>query len=235
MHIAQMIAELKFLDAKLHRSLTSGQSTSHCADLLRHSATLLSAIERHAPDSESELEQQVCFFRSRSAKGLTPEFRKRDCEIATELLNKYKDHFDFHAASKIMTARPGGTIDDRLASYVSQSVERLAAIDRRYIYLASSRPNAAFNGTHQVGMVDRHLAEVVGRARFESRASHRINKCFEGTVQEYYYSLTSKTEGERIIRCQMKPVHDEIGQLFCGLMYMTDVTDLEFPVRRSAG
>ncbi|KAF0677206.1 PAS fold PAC domain containing protein [Profundibacterium mesophilum KAUST100406-0324] len=232
MRIGQLIADLTFTQARLRASFAEEGSARIQAELVREAARVMDAIERYVPDTEAELREQVQFFMIRASRAKRSVTRERDTEIALRLLHRHSPQFRT-LAPRQEVAHPRSpaprnaapSSDQRMSSYVFHSPERVCAVDRDYRYLATSATNASFNRRSQVGMIGMHVVEIIGLSRFNDRAREMFDRCLGGKVHEYYYDLQHEDGTTRIIRCQMKPVHDEIGTIYCALAYMTDVTE----------
>ena len=217
---------MMLVEAQLRVLMRVSGSARDRAELLKSAANLMARIERHCPESVTEMHEMIAFFTRRATQFGNHDTAQRDMQIALGLMDRYKTEWLPDKAVRRNSHIPssGG---GRLASYVSQSSERLVAIAPDYRYLATSEANAAFNNTTQVGLLGRHLHDVVGPARFYQRAKTRLDACFSGHPQEYHYALNVKDIGERIIRCQMKPLGGGPPEgRYCSLMYMQDVTDI---------
>ncbi|RVT82678.1 hypothetical protein DXV76_15675 [Rhodobacteraceae bacterium CCMM004] len=224
MRFVTLIAELKLAEARLRTAMTYHGSTRFHAKLLRRCATLMDAVENHTPDSADELNEQIAFFLRRASDYNGGAIADRSMEIVVRLMNAFPNGAPQDGRSLALEALEDVCGEDGISAYITGSLERLVAIDTGFRYLAVSQPNAQFNRNTQAGMVSMHLEQVIGRERYVSRARRRLELCFNGQAQEYYYPVAVADRDRRVIRCQMKPVYDNLGQLYCGLMYMHDVT-----------
>ena len=231
MKIVRMIADLMLIESQLRVAMRINTTSEARVSLLRISAELMDRIERHHPESVAELHEMIAFFTRRATILGSPDNEGRDMELAVQLMDKYKSDWLPDQSQPVdddtLAYQMDDPRDDRLATYVSRSQERLVAIAPDYRYLATSRSNAEFNGTTQVGLLGQHLLDVVGPARFYERGKPKLDACFGGEIQEYHYALNVPDKGDRIIRCQMKPVGGGPSEVrYCSLMYMRDVTDI---------
>jgi hypothetical protein len=112
-----------------------------------------------------------------------------------------------------------------VADLVSQATDRVSIISTDYRYLRTSIGNVDFYGREQQYIIGRHVGEMIGTARFETRARTRIDACFNGTLQDYSHTL--EIGGEiRVMNCRMAPVRDRHNVLLGAQVTMRDVTSL---------
>ncbi len=236
MPIVTLIAEFNLLNARLKDALRGDSDILDVAELVRACAAKQTAIEHCRPGSPREAHEQLQFLLAR-ARDEAPTTRERAAVIvATELLNRRAAAYP--ARTETIDRHGQGPIvvrEDSLISYVCNAVERLSLIGPDFRYVATSSANAAFYGWTQTAFVGRHLTEVIGTARFETRVRARLESAFAGEPQEYTHPLESRGQS-RTMRCQIKPVRTVEAKPFGALVYVDDVTD-EVPlgaIRRSA-
>lgn len=236
MSIVTLIAEFNLLNVRLKSALTGDLDISEVADLVRACAAKQTEIEHFRPDNPREAHEQLQFLLAR-ARDEAPTSRERSAVIlATELLNRRAAAYPVR--SEGLAGQGGGTIvtrEDSLISYVCNAVERLSLIGPDFRYVATSPANAAFYGWTQAAFVGRHLIDVIGVARFETRARARLERAFRGEPQEYTHPLEANGQA-RTMRCQIKPVRSVEAKPLGVLVYVRDVTG-EVPLgamRRSA-
>jgi len=110
-----------------------------------------------------------------------------------------------------------------VAKMVDQATERMSIIGTDFRYLHTSIGNAEFYGTDQTQLAGRHLAEIIGADRFESRTRGFLEVCFSRGVQDYTHPLVVHGQN-RIMNCRMSPVRDRHHVLVGALVSMRDMT-----------
>ena len=76
-----------------------------------------------------------------------------------------------------------------VAEFVSKAEDRVSIIGVDYCYLRTSAGNAKFYDTEPDRLHGRHVGEIIGERRFETRARARLDACFRGHVQDYTHTL----------------------------------------------
>lgn len=229
MKFIQLVSALKLIDAQLARAIVTDDKAARHAKLLRESAELLERIESHAPRSAAELREMIGFFSQRSMNQCNFAAGRHDFEIAISLAQRFGNR-PFPAQIDATAQEPrreptGGTADPfDLARQITESRERVAAIDQSYRFLAVSPLHARSLKTSPMALIDRHLCDAIGPQRFERSARDKIDLCFQGVPQDYIYLLDDPIEGQRIIRCTMAPVRDARNRIYCVLIHTRDVT-----------
>ena len=110
-----------------------------------------------------------------------------------------------------------------VAELVDGSSDRISIIDTSYRYLHTSSGNARFYETVPDRIVGKHLAEVIGNTRFDSRGRGHLDACFTHGTQDYNHML--EIDGQtRIMNCRMSPVHDRHHVLIGAMVTMRDMT-----------
>ena len=111
-----------------------------------------------------------------------------------------------------------------IIAHVSRSSEDVALIGTDYRIIARSAVTSVRRDQIQPArLVGTHLADFIGWENFEYRARARLDACFLGMVQEYYFQ-GGRPVRNRIVRCQMRPVRVDERRP-AALVYIHDVTD----------
>ncbi len=232
MRFIELANRLKVTEAQLAVAIRHDRSSALHSKLLRNAAKLTEELERHDPESRAELREMISFFVRRSAQAKSDQAAEHDQQVALRLTNRMLD--DALPETPVRTAddtpipgslRRGVADPQTLSRLLAHAPTRLVAIGLDKKYLATTRANADFNNTSRVRMVDLHLEQVIGQTRYRERAGPALDRCFESGAHAYVYPLRLPIRGPRMIRCEMTPIRDTGGRLYCGLMEMIDVTD----------
>jgi hypothetical protein len=219
MTFSRLASEYRLLELRLRRSLAGGAPSRQSADLLRRCADALDRLETYRPATLQEARDQVFFFLRRGMETNTVGIDNRNVDIALTLSARSFPDLPLRAAA----APEPDPATTTMIDYVTGSAERVSFIDTEFRYVATSGPNADFYQTRPIRVLGLHVADIIGSARFETRARSRFGACFAGDPQSYLHSVMA--DGRRhVMSCQMKPVRSETGEIDGALVYMRDVT-----------
>lgn len=112
-----------------------------------------------------------------------------------------------------------------VSDLVSQASDRVSIISTDYRYLRTSMGNIDFYEREQQYIIGKHVGEMIGTRRFESRARGRLDACFNGALQDYSHILEMDGEN-RVMNCRMSPIRDRHNVLIGAQVTMRDVTSL---------
>ncbi len=226
--LSTLLEDYRCVECDLVRAMTRRASDRTRAELLRRSAALLDAIERFEARSRQDLRDQAFFFLQRavSAGGGRDG---ADLEIALSLSARAIEAE--RTLPGLPLSAPSAPPPD-LAAYVRASKDRVSLVGFDHRYLATSAPNAQFYRRSVERVEGCAVGDLIGRARFDSRARPNIDTCLAGRPREYYHGLGTGARA-RIMRCQMKPVRLADDRP-AALIYMRDVTD-DLPAMLRAG
>ena len=98
---------------------------------------------------------------------------------------------------------------------------RISLIDTQFRYVTTTRGNREFYNLGERDIVGRHVADVIGDARFTGRARNFLERAFAGERTEYYHALETP-DGLRTMKCVMEPRKAETKG---AVVTMLDVTD----------
>lgn len=229
MTFIQLVSALKLADAQLARAIATEDKAARHAKLLRDSTDLLDRIENYEPRNAAELREMLGFFTQRSINRPDPAAGRHDFELAISLARRFGDGlFSTEAAETVPDVRrePIGSTGDPLglARQISESRERVMAVDHAYRFLAVSPAYAQSAKTSPVALIGRHLCDAIGPERFERRARDKIDLCLQGAPQDYIYLLDRANDGQRVTRCTATPVRDARNRVYCALIHSRDVT-----------
>lgn len=229
MTFIQLVSALKLTDAQLARAIATEDKAARHAKLLRDSTDLLDRIENYEPRNTAELREMLGFFTQRSINQPDSAAGRHDFQLAISLARRFGDGpFSTEAAETVADVRrePIGSTGDpcELARQISESRERVMAIDHAYRFLAASPAHAQFLKTSPVALIGRHLCGTIGPERFERRAREKIDLCLQGAPQDYIYLRNHAIDGQRVTRCTATPVRDARNRVYCALIHSRDVT-----------
>jgi hypothetical protein len=227
-----VIAAFKQAEAELGRVIDADEIEQVRIAELRLSQEH-SAICRYPSQTAAELSAQLRFLLDRLIKqtGVSDdclEYREI-CDILTNRLETLLGTpHDRLAAAAGGSTSPQATYLDPLDSLsvseiVSRTSDRVSIIGTDYRYIRTSIGNADFYHTEQDRLIGKHVGEVIGSTRFETRARARFDACFNGALQDYSHALEMGSE-YRVMNCRMAPVRDRHNVLVGAQVTMRDVT-----------
>lgn len=198
----------------------------------RRLSELHRAICRYCSDDPAELAAQLRFLVDRIVKHNNTDANDADyCELC-ELVSRRIAEMPRLAAQpltvEIGSADRAPRAEDpfeqlSVANMVNQASERLSIFGTDFRCLHTSIGNTAFYRVERTQLVGKHLAEVIGANRFESRTRGFLESCFSRGVQDYTHPLV--VEGQnRIMNCRMSPVRDRHHVLIGALVATRDMT-----------
>ena len=219
MALELLISEYQMLETALVKSMAHDASARQRAHLIRQLSNKLDELERYAPSSEHEVRDQIYFFMRRAAATPDASTDERYVSLALMLARR---------APRLSGEDPAGQPTPRrtadIIAHVSRSSEDVALIGTDYRIIARSAVTSVRRDQiHPDRLVGTHLADFIGQDNFEYRARPRLDACFLGMVQEYYFQ-GGRPIRNRIVRCQMRPVRVDERRP-AALVYIHDVTD----------
>ncbi|WP_394691623.1 PAS domain-containing protein [Hoeflea sp.] len=228
-----VLAAFKQAEADLACAIDAGETEQiHRAELRLSQVHF--AVCRYPSQTPAELSAQLRFLLDRlinqtGASHESVDYRelcdmltnRLEREIGTPWERRGADPVD--APSQVHYHDPLDSLS--VSDLVSQSADRVSIISTDYRYLRTSIGNTKFYEKDQQSILGRHLAEIIGTTRFESRARARLDACFSGARQDYSHIL--EIDGEsRVMNCRMSPVRDRHNALIGAQVTMCDVTSL---------
>lgn len=189
------------------------------------------AVSNHPSRTPEELSAQLRFLIDRLARRSDHGEECADyralCDLLSRriegLLGSPHERLAPAAAKQREATDPLDTLS--VSEFVSKAADRVSIIGVDYRYLRTSAGNAKFYETEPDHLLGRHVGEIIGEKRFESRARARLDACFRGEVQDYTHTLEVGRD-HRIMNCRMAPVHDRHASLIGAQVTMRDVTSL---------
>jgi hypothetical protein len=189
------------------------------------------AASNHPCHTPEELSAQLRFLIDRLARRSDDGEECADYRALCDLLSRRIEDLLGSPHDRLATAaaKPHNAPDplDNLSvsEFVSRAEDRVSIIGVDYSYLRTSAGNAKFYDTDPDRLHGRHVGEIIGEKRFETRARARLDACFRGHVQDYTHTLEIWRDN-RIMNCRMTPVRDRNDTLIGAQVTMRDVTSL---------
>lgn len=237
MNLLRILGQFNLVLARIDAlAQNENASTADLSLLIRQANSLRQTIVDSVPETKAEAQEKVaCLLHLVKRDAMQHGF---DVEIsalldaASDACNRFQISDGEAVETPVSKApdmsprrdRAGSVFGGSIADYVSFAPGRVSLIDTGYRYLATSQTNAEFYQLNQVGVMGKHVADLIGEFRFETRAKHRLDTCFGGEAQSYHHALPS-ADSARIFRCDMQPVNSFDGTILGALVYMTDVTE----------
>lgn len=233
MKLLSALAQYNLVQSRIE--LLAQSQDASAADLTflcRQSGVLRTEILEQAPESQDEAVRKLsCILtlmrRETGLQGIEGDLSEL-VEAAASACNDYllNDSSPRKAAPSNTERKPSGEtiFGGTIADYVAFSEGRVSLIDTNYTYIATSEENAQYYGRQQIGIMGRHITDLIGEFRFETRAKPRLDECFAGRPQTYHHALNNNGDA-RIMRCDMKPVNSSQDMILGALVYITDVTE----------
>lgn len=237
MRLAHLIAEYRLTEIRLRQAIKLGTPAEQTAELLRACAERMDRLEAFEPQTPSELRRLTFFFLRRAALISPAQPVNRELDLALDLLNRYSGNWPvlYEEPSDDDTpvsddGAPGREIPATMTHYVSNAFELITAVDFNYRVLAASEPFARNLGISRSEMVSRPLPPLLDRAGFPDLRP-LLDGCLAGRVQEIV-TRAKCCQGNRQLRCQMRPVRDEWGTVLCALIYFDEVEGPPHPAQQ---
>lgn len=191
-----------------------------------------SAICRYPSQTPAEVSAQLRFLLDRLVRQSGADYDSIDyrelCNILTSRLEALvgTPHQRLAAAGSRAPSQP--VHEDFLdtlsvSDMVSQTADRVSIISTDYRYIRTSIGNADFYEANPASLLGKHVGEVIGKTRFETRARARFDACFNGAPQDYSHALEMGSE-YRVMNCRMSPLRDRHNVLVGAQVTMRDVT-----------
>jgi PAS domain S-box-containing protein len=232
MSLSDLIDSSKNADERLVEAVRSGADHDTIQKLDHHVSFLVESImDLHAATPE-DINRQLKFFLHRSPNlggGSTSSF---DLQALDSLIDRYTKRTKLAykspelgkqiSAQATISLRNNHFSTDEL---LDQSEVRIALFNTDYIYEYTSTANAKFNDAKPEDIVGKHMADIVGTQRFESRAKHYFDNCFGGQHQKYSYFLELPKQGEHLMSCQLTPYRDEDGSIRGAFIVIEDLSE----------
>jgi hypothetical protein len=217
------------------------------ADLARAIDANLTEQTRCAERRLSESHHAICNYPSRTAAELSAQMRFLIDRIADHSLAG-TDSADYRELLNLVSNRIASIVEPAPApqaagvepeapavinhdpmdllsvvDMVTRSSDRMSIISTDYRYLHTSIGNSKFYNAGPGQIAGRHLGEMIGATRFESRARDRLDACFAQGSQDYSHAL--EVNGRHLIlNCRMTPLRDRHNALVGALVTMRDMT-----------
>ena len=218
--LAKLIKSHELAKNRISDAISNNSSFEHVQELDRKMRENFESLAIYSPRSPQEHHQKLNYFAQLFSEEVG--YTSRVCDVLIEGINEaFKDH---------TTANPDQYVaDDPIALFstrelVQESNDRVSLISRDYRYVDTSRKNGEFYERQPSELVGRHVADVIGRQRFENRAQRFFDKSFSGERQIYFHALdvggTSK-----IFCCEMIPLRCKENGCLGSLVAINDVTE----------
>lgn len=155
----------------------------------------------------------------------------RDARAMSTLLDRYFS--DAHSAASdavLISAKPQQNVGPPLFSQAGSLSEvildsmsdEVLVVTRDYRYLYANAAHAKSAARKPIELVGKHVSDVIGTQRFESRARAKLDDCFSGDVVSYEYTLDEC--GDQLIDCKMTPIRGAQGEVLGALVVARDIT-----------
>src|SRR5690606_38687484 len=197
---------------------------------------LLAVLQKEASDA-SEFRSQFQFF----VDLLREEAEDKACVLRQArhfklLLDRY---FGTEEGAAFLGFRPSPGVrpvaaprvmeDGLLNEAILDSLpDRVAVVTTDYRYIYSNPLNAERFGGKPIDLVGRHIAEFVGRPRFENLLKRHLDRCFTGEAVEYDYMSTRPGKG--MTRCRMTPCMSVAGHVLGAIVVLQDMLEFRDPM-----
>lgn len=232
MALSKLIESSIKCNAELVAAVADGKDYETIKKIDENLLFLISSIRDLHVFSLHDINRQMKFFLHRSTDFDDATSSSFDIEALNCLVDRYTDAKGdlpkIGQTEKTISAQ--AAINLRNHKFLSDELlqepnSRVALFNTDYIYEYSSNANARFNNAKPEDMVGKHMAEVVGRNRFENRAKRYFDKCFSGERQKYSYFLVDSNYGERLMNCQATPYRDDDGAVRGALVLIEDLSE----------
>lgn len=228
-----VLAAFKQAEAELACAIDAGETEQiHRAELRLSQVHF--AVCHYPSQTPAELSAQLRFLLDRlinqtGASHESVDYREL-CNMLTNRLERQigtpQERLGGDLEDAASQARYPDPLDSlSVSELVSQATDRISIISTDYRYLRTSIGNTEFYEKDQQSILGRHVAEIIGITRFESRAQARLDACFNGAKQDYSHILEIGSE-IRVMNCRMSPVRDRYNALIGARVLMSDVTSL---------
>ncbi|WP_102107299.1 hypothetical protein [Oceaniglobus roseus] len=231
MRVVRLIADFNLIQTRLVFAIRNGSPIGDARALTTHAAGLLEKIERTDASTRIEQEAKIAFYLDRVRRRVAGLHAHRDLATALDLIERLRsgrslarrvaDH-SHDMIDRMIERAPSVAAVSRV---VNGSGTRCSIYGADHRAVAFSRPNAAFYGSVPERIVGRHIGNLIGSFRYDTRARARMDATLSGTPQTYVYPLVVPALGPRAIQCQMKPLRDETGRPAGIVMMMDDVSE----------
>ena len=192
---------------------------------------LVSAILAYSARSALEVYMQLQFMLNLIRE--TPEDREsvvRNATALSSLLNRYFTGAKGAAAEALLGSAPfdmppaepfahAGALSDVI---LDRLPERIAIITRDYRYLYSNAAHAAAHAVKPIQLIGRHVADFIGRQRFENRARAKLDSCFSGETVNCRMEM--ENDAKTVTKCELSPVRTANGEIIGALVVLRDVS-----------
>lgn len=119
-------------------------------------------------------------------------------------------------------------IDEKhLHAMISASNDAIAIVDRNYMYRVVNAVYAQKAGKEIDEIVDRSIAEVMGRKAFDALIKEKLDRCFDGETIEFDTWIDFPADGKRFVQVNYRPYKNESGAILGALVYVRDQTESE--------
>lgn len=216
-------------ETDLARSLAADLGTQ-TRDAERRLSELHHAICRYRSNCPSEIGAQIRFLVDRIIKQSADGAQNIDyIELCNVVANMIGENTRSCPDPMPVIARQSETDSDSpldwisVSGLVARACDRMTVIGTDYRYLQSNSPYCDFYNDKPEKIVGKHISDVIGEARFSSRARHRLDACFNHGTQEYDFALDVAGQ-TRIMNIRMLPVRDRYHVSIGALVMIRDTT-----------
>ncbi|WP_275750678.1 PAS domain-containing protein [Hoeflea sp. YIM 152468] len=147
---------------------------------------------------------QLCMHNSEDDSSV-----RRYTAMVAELSNRYRDVVDCAETDlpKFPKIPLSDGYDPSVQDMILDSVpERVAVVSRDYRYIYCNQRNADFHDKRPCDFIGKHMVEMIGVNRFQSRAGPRIDQCFSGASVSYTYEISDRSGQMFEVDCRMTPM-----------------------------
>ena len=235
MNITQLIAQYEFINSKIVDEIKGASDEEVIRKLDSIACETSSIIAQVHLTKPLEINKQVKFFMNRSKSVSGQSASETDLMIVEHLIDRYTnrasvDPLESDAISVPSCSSPFKSLIDTplLRKQIEASNSRTSLFNLDYNFEQTSVGNAAFHETTPSELNNKALVNIVGETRFVFRAKAYLDRAFSGRSQKYSYFLDVPEKGERLLSCELNPVHDSDGSVRGALFEIVDITDRVF-------
>lgn len=223
-------------------------------DYRRCETELFDAIEDENTGAIRELDIRMSWTRSliRDFKAETEKERRQQIEFFLDAVSKSADQMPdvppiadlrtvidrniaeyasgYAALGRGEVARIGarlasaGRIEADVLAMIENSSLRISLFGRDMRYRYTSPANSRFHGIPIEDFTGLHLTEVIGRKRFEKRASVYLERCFAGEDLSYCFYHDNEQHGRMLLECRMLPHNGSDEEVTGAIVILRDLT-----------
>lgn len=120
-------------------------------------------------------------------------------------------------------AETGPNDEDTLAM-IENSNLRISVIDRDMRYRYASPASCRFHGMSPDDFKGQHLADVIGKKRYEKRAKAYLQRCFAGEDLSYCFYIDKEPHGRLLQECRLVPQYGAEDRIDGAIVILRDLT-----------